>query len=299
MATRSEMEATYNYMDEIFRLSLGETADITCAMYNGDFTKTLEQAQRDKHDFILGALGFEKGFRILDIGSGWGPMLQAAKERKGHGIGLTLSTKHAESCKRNGLEAYVVDWKDVTVDTFGNFDGVVSLGAFEHFCSLEEYYAGKQDDIYCQFFKLCHDLLPDGGRLYLQTVMWGKNMPPLETMSLDAPRGSNEYIMAVLSKFYPGTCLPFGEEQILRQAEPFFHVLSMNNGRRDYVRTCEEWSVVWDFSIRKLIAAVKMIPYAVRDPDFRYRMETLRGGYMKEMLRREVFDHQRIVFEKN
>jgi hypothetical protein len=26
------MEATYNYMDEIFRLSLGETGDLTCAM---------------------------------------------------------------------------------------------------------------------------------------------------------------------------------------------------------------------------------------------------------------------------
>jgi cyclopropane fatty-acyl-phospholipid synthase-like methyltransferase len=47
MATRQEMEATYNFMDEIFRLSLGETGDLTCAMYNGDFSKTLAQAQRE------------------------------------------------------------------------------------------------------------------------------------------------------------------------------------------------------------------------------------------------------------
>lgn len=107
MATQQEMEATYNYMDEIFRLSLGETGDITCAMYNGDFSKTLAQAQEDKHDYVLDALNFFPGFRMLDIGSGWGPMLRAAKERGGHGVGVTLSTKHAESCRGNGLEAYV------------------------------------------------------------------------------------------------------------------------------------------------------------------------------------------------
>jgi cyclopropane-fatty-acyl-phospholipid synthase len=52
MATQQEMEATYNYMDEIFRLSLGETGDLTCAMYNGDLSKTLAQAQRDKHAYV-------------------------------------------------------------------------------------------------------------------------------------------------------------------------------------------------------------------------------------------------------
>ena len=56
MATQQEMEATYNYMEEIFRLGLGETGDLTCAMYNGDFSKTLAQGQRDKHAYVLDAL---------------------------------------------------------------------------------------------------------------------------------------------------------------------------------------------------------------------------------------------------
>jgi hypothetical protein len=85
MATQQEMEATYNYMDEIFRLSLGETGDLTCAMYNGDFSKTLAQAQRDKHAYVLDALNFHTGFRMLEIGCGWGPMLEAAEERRGQG----------------------------------------------------------------------------------------------------------------------------------------------------------------------------------------------------------------------
>jgi cyclopropane-fatty-acyl-phospholipid synthase len=74
MATQQEMEATYNYMDEIFRLSPGETGDLTCAMYNGDFSRTLAQAQRDKHAYVLDALHVYTGFRMLDIGCGWGPI---------------------------------------------------------------------------------------------------------------------------------------------------------------------------------------------------------------------------------
>jgi cyclopropane-fatty-acyl-phospholipid synthase len=298
MATQQEMEATYNYMDEMFRLSLGETGDITCAMYNGDFSKTLEQAQKDKHSYVLDALKFEAGFRMLDIGCGWGPMLKASKQRGGQGVGLTLSTKHAESCRRNGLEAYVKDWKDISVETFGKFDGVVSLGAFEHFCSIEEYLAGKQEQIYQDFFKLCYELLPEGGRLYLQTMMWGKNVPKPKHISLKASKSSNEYILAVLRKFYPGSWLPYGEEQLIEVAEPYFTVISLNNGRRDYIETTRQWSVIWKPSIPKVIATFRVLPYFVRDKDFRYRLETLLHGYMRECLIREVMDHQRIVFEK-
>jgi cyclopropane-fatty-acyl-phospholipid synthase len=298
MATRQEMEATYNYMDEIFRLSLGETGDLTCAMYNGDFSKSLAQAQRDKHDSVIDVLNFHAGFRMLDIGCGWGPMLKAAKERGGHGIGLTLSTKQAEACRRNGLEAYVRDWKDISVETLGKFDGVVSIGAFEHFCSVEEYLAGKQEQIYRDFFKLCHELLPEGGRLYLQTMMWGKNAPEYKDISLNASKSSNEYILAVLGRFFPGSWLPSGEEQLIRVAEPYLRVVSLNNGRRDYIETLRQWGTIWKPSIPKVIAALKLLPYLVRDKDFRYRLETLRHGYNRECFIREVMDHQRIVFER-
>jgi cyclopropane-fatty-acyl-phospholipid synthase len=298
MATRQEMEATYNYMDEIFRLSLGETGDLTCAMYNGDFSKSLAQAQRDKHDSVIDVLNFHACFRMLDIGCGWGPMLKAAKERGGHGIGLTLSTKQAEACRRNGLEAYVRDWKDISVETLGKFDGVVSIGAFEHFCSVEEYLAGKQEQIYRDFFKLCHELLPEGGRLYLQTMMWGKNAPEYKDISLNASKSSNEYILAVLGRFFPGSWLPSGEEQLIRVAEPYLKVVSLNNGRRDYIETLRQWGMIWKSSLPKVIAAFKLLPYLVRDKDFRYRLESLRHGYNRECFIREVMDHQRIVFEK-
>jgi cyclopropane-fatty-acyl-phospholipid synthase len=104
-------------MDEIFRLSLGETGDLTCAMCNGDCSKTLAQAQRDKHTYVLDALSVNTGNRMLEIDCGWGPMLKAAEEGRGHGVGLSLSTKQAEACRHNGLEAHIRDWKGFSVGT--------------------------------------------------------------------------------------------------------------------------------------------------------------------------------------
>lgn len=308
MANQQEIEETYDFMDEIFRVSFGEHADLTCAMFNGDFSKTLAQAQRDKHEYILEGIGFKSGDRVLDIGCGFGPVLKAVQERGGQGVGLTLSRKQVEVCRRAGLEAHVKNWKDVTVDTFGTFDGLVSVGAFEHFCSPEEYVAGKQDAIYDHFFRLCHDLLPEGGRLYLQTMMLGKNVPAYEDISLQAKAGSDEYIAAIARAFFPGSWLPFGEEHILRVAAPYFEQVSHNNGRLDYIHTIEEWSKLWNFTFSnfrhpqarfaRFLVVAKLAPRFLMDQDFRQRTEFLRKGYDLECFRREIIDHQRMVFQK-
>src|ERR1700709_1739599 len=151
MASQPQIAETYDYMDRFFRLMLGEHGDCSGAFYDGDFAKTLERAQRDKHDYALDQLALGRGARMLDLGCGWGPMLNAFRERGRHGVGYTLSPQQAASCARNGLEVYLDDWKNLSARKLGSFDGVVSLGAFEHFCSIEEYKAGRQAEIYDRF----------------------------------------------------------------------------------------------------------------------------------------------------
>lgn len=302
MANQRQICETYNYMDEIFRMTFGENADITCAMYNGDFSKSLEQAQFDKHEYILNALNVRENSTLLDIGCGWGPLLRKVKERKANGIGLTLSTKQADSCKTQGFQVYVKDWKEISTDSeFKKFDAIASVGSFEHFCSIEEYLTERQEEIYKKFFQFCHDRLPHGGRLYLQTMMWGKNAPSYRDISLKAEWGSNEYIIAVLEKFYPGSWLPYGEGQIVKIAAPYFKVVLLNNGRKDYIETMNEWSKkINKFSFNKLMKVLSLLPDFIKDKDFRYKIESLifLGGYNKECFVREVMDHQRIVFER-
>jgi len=298
MATRRDMNLTYNYMDEFIRISLGENPDITCAFYNGDYSKTLAQAQQDKHDYILDSVLFTRGSRLLDIGCGWGPILSAARKRDGSGIGLTLSDRQAAACRRNGFEVYVLDWKEVDPTRFDRFNAVVSVGAFEHFCSVEEYQHGEQTRIYTDFFKLAYSLLRSGERLFVQTCIWGKYAIPFDRFSLHAPADSNEYMLAVLAKFYPGTWLPLSEDQILQAADSRFRAIDIINGRRDYVQTTRQWGEIVKVTPRKIISAFKLLPYFWRDSDFKYRLETAWKGYMGTCLDREVIDHRRLVFER-
>src|SRR4051812_22887966 len=75
VADRTDLEFTYSLIDRIFRLSLGELADFSGAKYDGDFSMSLEQAQRRKHDYVAEQIGIGPGRRMLDLGCGWGPLL--------------------------------------------------------------------------------------------------------------------------------------------------------------------------------------------------------------------------------
>src|SRR3954470_3126101 len=176
MAGREDLDFTYSLIDRMFRLSLGESADFSGAKYDRDFTLTLEEAQARKHEYIVEQIGIGPGRRVLDLGCGWGPLLAVARGHGADGVGVTLSSAQLAACRRHGLDVHLADARLVTRDTFGAFDAVASLGAFEHFCSPEEYRAGRQDEIYRSLFENIAGLLPDGGRLYLQTMVFGRNM---------------------------------------------------------------------------------------------------------------------------
>ena len=100
MATGRQIEATYDYLDEVWRLSLGDRADITCAFFDGDYGKTLERAQADKHRYILDGVRFRPGMRVLDVGCGWGGLLDTVRRRGGTGVGLTLSPRQCDTLVR-------------------------------------------------------------------------------------------------------------------------------------------------------------------------------------------------------
>src|SRR6266567_6495039 len=99
MAERRDLEFTYSLIDRVFRLSLGELADFSAAKYDGDFTLTLEQAQRRKHEYVAEQIGIEPGRRLLDLGCGWGGLLDYVRCVGATGIGVTLSSAQVAACR--------------------------------------------------------------------------------------------------------------------------------------------------------------------------------------------------------
>jgi len=240
-----------------------------------------------------------KGKRVLDMGCGWGPLLTFLKGRGAEAVGLTLSSGQAESCRKAGLAVHIMDCRQVTPATFGTFDAVASLGAFEHFCSVEEWQAGKQDAIYGSFFRTVADLLPTGGRLFLQTMVFGKNMIDYPRIDIRAPRDSDPYVLAVMRRQFPGSWLPYGAEQIERNAHPLFTTVFKSSGRLDYIETITQWGKRYRrFDLRKYAFYASLIPRYVADRELRQRLsrDQLRSNI--RCFQRELLDHYRIVFEK-
>lgn len=300
MADKQDLDFTYSTLDEIFRLSIGEMGDFSGARYNGDFSKSLEDAQRAKHEFIADQLNIREGSKVLDLGCGWGPFLNYIRtHRKAKGIGLTLSDGQACACRNNRLEVHIKDCRKVKPEDFGMFDAVVSLGAFEHFCSLEEYKEGIQEEIYKEFFQSVYNLLPSGGRFYLQTMVFGKNMIPYSQLDINADKKSDAYILALMAKQFPGSWLPYGSAMILRNAEPFFNVINISSGRLDYIETISQWRKKFrKFNARKYGLYASLIPQLFTNQEFRHKVAVFRVSPNKVCFERELMDHYRIVFEK-
>ena len=302
MADRNDLEFTYSLIDRIFRLSLGELADFSGAKYDGDFSMTLEEAQRRKHDYVAEQIGIGPGRRLLDLGCGWGPLLAYTRARGGVGVGVTLSSAQLAACRRHGLEVYLQDAREIDRERFGAFDAVASLGAFEHFCSSEDFQAGRQEEIYRDLFARVSSVLPPGGRFYLQTMVFGRNMIPASRIDLDAlravpPRDSDEWYIALLGRQFPGSWLPFGKEQVVRCAAPHFRLVSSISGRLDYIETINRWNTrIGARSFKKTLLKLQLLPRWLTSRDFRLAF-TSGVSANQVCFERELLDHHRLVFE--
>ncbi len=150
----------YDVSNRFYELVLGPSMAYTCAVYERADV-ALEEAQAAKFDLICRKLALEPGQRLLDVGCGWGGMVQhAAREYGVRSLGVTLSLQQAEWAKkaidRAGLgdlaEVRHLDYRDV-LET--GFDAVSSIGLTEHI--------GVRN--HAAYFAHLRDRLRPGGRL--------------------------------------------------------------------------------------------------------------------------------------
>ncbi len=299
MATKQDLDFTYSSIDKIFRLSFGEMADYSGAKFDGDFSLTVEEGQRKKHQFIAESLNIKKGSKVLDMACGWGPFLNYLRHLGANGKGVTLSKGQAAACVNNGLDVEIKDCRTIQPETFGPLDAVTCIGGLEHFCSVEEFMQGKQDEIYTNFFKNVSNLLPAGGRFYMQTMVFTKKTPPLNKIDINADKNSIEYILALMLKQFPGSWLPVSEEQVIANAAPFMKLISKSSGRLDYIQTIKCWRKKFrKFNLHKYLLYASLIPKYIFNKEFRHQVAVFKISPNKVCFETEAMEHYRLVFEK-
>jgi cyclopropane-fatty-acyl-phospholipid synthase len=234
LAKRGGAEAAirhhYDISNAFYGLWLDPTLTYSCALWNeGDDLEDLAEAQLRKLDFHLTASGAPRARHILDIGCGWGSLLERAliHPQIESATGLTLSKtqfQHIRSRAHPRTDVRIESWIDHTPTQ--KYDSIVSIGALEHFASPGDS-PREKIALYREFFAKCRSWLRLGGAMSLQTIAYG-------TMR---PEENNAFIG---THIFPDAELPQPHE-LLEAASGLFELTSLRNDRAQYGRTCDLW----------------------------------------------------------
>src|ERR1700751_17976 len=232
-----DIQAHYDVSDDFFALFQDPSRIYSCAYFEPE-DLTLEEAQYAKIDLNLDKLDLRPGMTLLDIGCGWGTTMRRAVERFDvNVIGLTLSkNQHARSEQVLGAvdtnrsrQVRLLGWEDFNEPV----DRIVSIEAFEHF--------GHEN--YDDFFKRCFDIMPDDGRMTVQSSV---GYPPFDM----AARGKKlsfetaRFIKFIITEIFPGGRLPSTEMMVDHGQKAGFVVSEPLSLRPHYMKTlrgCEHY----------------------------------------------------------
>jgi cyclopropane-fatty-acyl-phospholipid synthase len=215
----------YDLGNDFYELWLDKSMTYSCALFNGNHSMSLEEAQAAKYRRILSKLALEPGAHIVDIGCGWGGFLEFAAREGMHVTGITISqTQKAyaeDRIRRQGLDHLArVELKDYR-QIGGQFDGLVSIGMFEHVGEL----------YWPVYFETVKSLLKPGGSAMIQSITIDENV----FARSHHKRGFVEELI------FPGGCAP-PREAFLQQARlaglSCHDVFSFG---KDYAHTLKRW----------------------------------------------------------
>jgi cyclopropane-fatty-acyl-phospholipid synthase len=228
---RDAVRHHYDVSDDFYRLFLDEGLVYSCA-YFAKGGERLEDAQRAKLELVCRKLHLSPGERFLDVGCGWGALVEHAAGRHGaRALGITVSANQLEVARArlarlgDGADATVRadDYRTLRADV--PFDKVASVGMMEH--------VGRaQLDAY---FATIHRLVRPGGLFLNHAIAFtGASGSTLPWARQDGGGFIWRYI------FPDGELLPIGEV-VAASERAGFEVRDLESLREHYAETLAHW----------------------------------------------------------
>ena len=208
-------EEHYDVGNDLYARMLDNRMTYTCGYWAR--AKNLDDAQEDKLDLICRKMDLQQGMKILDIGCGWGSFAEyAAKNYGTEVVGVTISAEQVklgmERCKGLPVDLRLQDYREINE----NFDGIVSIGMFEHV-------GHKNYRTYMQTVNRC---LRSGGRFLLHTIGKNNSLPGVDPW--------------IAKYIFPNGEIP-SLKRIAEAAEPSLIIEDVHNFGPDYDKTLMAW----------------------------------------------------------
>lgn len=280
----------YSFFDKVFP-AVG-FLDYTEGMYYGDPSTPHESAQLNQIRYVLDEVHCTAGTRILDVGCGNGALLDEVRRRGAAGVGITISPEQVDLCRSRGLDARLIDYKNLGDEWTHQFDCVVANGSIEHFVQPRDAARGLTDEVYRRMFRIFHQAIDPSSsnrRLINTTIHFIRPPRPEDLLERPRrfPRHSDNWHWAWLALAFGGWYPAMG--QFERCAAGLFDLVNTIDGTQDYYFTSEEW-------LRRIRATKPMtrvgfkiclasLPFALRHPRQTFDMLTC-------MLRSESWNWQ-------
>jgi cyclopropane-fatty-acyl-phospholipid synthase len=226
---RDNIQVHYDLGNAFYKRWLDPTMTYSAALFEGDVTRTLEQAQHAKIARMFEQMYVQRGARVLEIGFGWGGVAEHAARQGVHVTGLTLSQEQLvyarERLQRAGLSDLATfklqDYRDEGIDGAQRYDAIVSVEMFE---AVGEAY-------WDSYFECLARNLKPGGHASIQTIV-------IDEALFERYRSGTDFIQQYI---FPGGMLPSQERFEARAKRAGFTLKSKLNFGMDYARTLACW----------------------------------------------------------
>jgi cyclopropane-fatty-acyl-phospholipid synthase len=222
----------------------------------------LEDGIRRQLNYLLDQVGCNRpGFRLLEIGCGYGTLLQEAEKRGAAVVGVNISPEQVEFCRRQGSNVYCCTYRDLlnTPDWYGKFDGVIANGSLEHWVQPEDVIEGRMNRIYRESFRIAEKMLdPDlpEARYVTTAIHTPAQMRPEDLLKpwYRQPKATAQRHFSLLHHWMGGY-YPV-EGQLETSAAPYFSLVDEMDGTLGY-------KIANDFRMVTLKKALRSNPRAI------------------------------------